>query len=193
MFRNQQSAGAGPLQSLIAQAADYAEYAMRKFGRIPPTLLAETAEGLVVYLPESMGDERAKDNFANTARLVAAAYAPTAVVLILESWMTMARPGEPSVPMVPPSQSPDRQEVVVIQAEGADARSAVLLRIQRRGNGKFSGFGTADVPEFDEMSGRFAGLFPPKPPTPENQKIARQLLAMIGVVPKNMGFNPMWN
>ena len=100
--------------------------------------------------------------------------------------MTIAKPGESSVPMVPPSQSPARQEVVVIQAEGANARFAVLLRIQRRGNGKFSGFGTADVPEFDEMSGRFAGLFPPKPPTPENQKIARQLLAMIGVVPKNI-------
>ena len=193
MFRNQQSAGAGPLQSLIAQAADYAEYAMRKFGRIPPTLLAETAEGLIVYLPESMGDERAKDNFANTARLVAAAYAPTAVVLVLESWMTVARPGETSVPMVPPSQSPDRQEVVVIQAEAANSRSAVLLRIQRNRGGKFAGLATADVPEFDEMTGRFAGLFPPKAPTPENQKLARQLRATIGVVPQNVGFNPMWN
>ena len=193
MFRNQQPTGAEPLQPLISQAADYAEYAMRKFGRIPPTLLAETAEGLIVYLPESMGDERAKDNFANTARLVAAAYAPTAVVLVLESWMTVARPGETSVPMLPPSQSPDRQEVVVIQAEGAGTRDAVLLQIQRDRKGKFSGLAAADAPQFDEMTGRFTGLFPPKPPTPEKQKIARQLLAMIGVVPKNMGFNPMWN
>ena len=80
-----------------------------------------------------------------------------------------------------------------IRAEGAGTRAAVLLRIQRSGNGKFAGLATADAPRFDEMTGRFTGLFPPKPPTPENQRITRQLLAMIGVVPQNMGFNPMWN
>ena len=100
-------------------------------GRIPPTLLAETPEGMIVYLPESMGDERAKDNFANTARLAAATYlqlrcrGPHSGIVD----DSVARPGDPFVPIVPPSQSPNRQEVVLIQAESEKALSSVLLRI----------------------------------------------------------------
>lgn len=94
---------------------------------------------------------------------------------------------------LPPSQSPDRQEAVVIQAEGEGLRSAALLRIERDSGGKFTGFATADGLKFDAMSGRFAALFPPKPPTEENRKIARQLLTLMGVRPQNRGFNSMWN
>ena len=34
---------------------------------------------------------------------------------------------------------------------------------------------------------------PQKPQTEENRKMAKQLLMMMGVVPQEMGFNPMWN
>ena len=39
-------------------------------GSVRPALLADTDDGIILYLPESMGDERAKQNFANTARSV---------------------------------------------------------------------------------------------------------------------------
>jgi hypothetical protein len=37
------------------------------------------------------------------------------------------------------------------------------------------------------------GILPPKPVSAENRKTARQVLVLMGVVPENKGFNPMWN
>jgi len=68
MNREEKPTGAGPLQPLIAQATDYANYTMRKIGHIPPTLLAETPDGLLVCIPESMENEKAKDVFAAISR-----------------------------------------------------------------------------------------------------------------------------
>ena len=45
----------------------------------------------------------------------------------------------------------------------------------------------------EQAKGRFSGIMPQKPQTEENWKMARQLFMMMGVVPENMGFNPMWN
>lgn len=182
------------VDALLRYATQYAEHAMRRLGRVPPTFLAETEQGLMAYFPEAMGDERAKDNFANTARLVAVGYKASAVAMILESWMSVAKPGKPLDPSIPPSQSPDREECVVIMVEGqkGEHRSKFLL-IQRDANGRFTGFGNSNMPEFDSMEGRFAGILPPKAQTEENRKMARQLLLMMGVAPENLGFNPMWN
>jgi len=160
-------------------------------GHIPPTLLAETADGLLICVPESMQNEKAKDVFAAIARMVAAAYAPKGVVLVLESWMRRARLGETEVAMLPPSQSPDREEVVILQAEGPNSRATAILAIQRDWNGKFTGFGSLDIPQFDQMAGRFTGIFPPKPLSEEQREMARTALRLIGVKPQH--FNPQWN
>jgi len=60
---------------------------------LPPTVLASTPKGGVCYVPHDLADARAKDNFANAARLICAAYAVTAVVMALESWVTTAKRG----------------------------------------------------------------------------------------------------
>src|SRR4051812_23198545 len=156
------------LDPLVRQAIGYAEHAMRNLGRVPPTLLATTDEGVIAYFPESMGNERAKDNFANTSRMVAVAYSASAVVLILESWISVARPGKPFDPSIPPSQSPDREECVVIQAESTGATSGNFLLIQRDSKGAFTGFSSGDLPEFDEMKGRFTQIMPPSQPSEQN-------------------------
>ena len=44
-------------------------------------MLASTPKGGVCYVPHDLADARAKDNFANAARLICAAYAVTAVVM----------------------------------------------------------------------------------------------------------------
>ena len=43
---------------------------MRNIGHVPPALLAESPTGLIHFVPDSLKDERAKDNLANTARLI---------------------------------------------------------------------------------------------------------------------------
>jgi len=47
-------------------------------------LLTDAHDGIILYLPESIGDERAKQNFATT-RLIAVAYRATAVAFVMES------------------------------------------------------------------------------------------------------------
>ena len=65
---------ASTLDKLLAQAQGYAEFAMRNIGHVPPALLAESPTGLIHFIPDSLKDERAKDNFANTARLICVGY-----------------------------------------------------------------------------------------------------------------------
>ncbi len=75
------------LDTLAAYAEGYAEFAMKNIGRVPPTMLAISPEGLLHFIPESLEDERAKNDFANIGRLICAAYGATNMVMILESWM----------------------------------------------------------------------------------------------------------
>ena len=58
------------LDKLLALAQGYAELAMRNIGHVPPALLADSPTGLIHFVPDSLKDERAKDNLANTARLI---------------------------------------------------------------------------------------------------------------------------
>jgi hypothetical protein len=63
------------LDDLMAHAERYATFLMRKNGRLPPTVLASTPKGGVRYVPHDLADARAKDNFANAARLSRAIFA----------------------------------------------------------------------------------------------------------------------
>ena len=183
-----------PLNEVVKQAVKYAEQSMKSIGHVPPTLLAQTPDGLIIHTPREMEDERHKNNFANTARMIAVAHDATAVAVILESWMTSAREGKPLDPSIPPAESPDRDECVVIQAEANGAAKTKFLSIQRNSNRKFTGF-SCDHPDLnkDEMQGRFVGILPPKQASLENKKMAKQVLMVMGIVTDNKGFNPMWN
>jgi hypothetical protein len=180
-----------PLNDLIKHAMGYAEFSMKKLGRVPPTLFVQTPGGIAIYFPETMGNEKAKNNFANTSRLIAVAYGATATAMVLESWITRAKPGRELDASIPPSQSPDREECVVIQVECVGVSKTKILSIDRNAKGVFTGFGAVD--NLDEAKGRFSEIMPQKPQTEENRKMAKQLLMMMGVVPEEMGFNPMWN
>jgi hypothetical protein len=92
------------LDKLLALAQGYAEYAMRNIGHVPPALLVDSPSGFIQFVPASLKDVRAKDNFANTARLICIGYEVTAAVLVLEAWMKMASPGETVDMSEPPSQ-----------------------------------------------------------------------------------------
>ena len=73
------------LDDLLAYAEGYAEFSMRKLGRVPPSLLATSPKGSVHFIPVNLKDVRAKDSFANTARLICVGYEVTAAVLVLEA------------------------------------------------------------------------------------------------------------
>lgn len=132
----------------MARARDYAEFAMRNIGHVPPTMFAATPDGLLHFVPESLQDDKAKTDFANAGRMICVAHQATAVVTILESWLTFAKPGEP-LDDTPPSEAFDRKEFVVLIGEERGARMHSFLPIIRTDAGGFFGFGEFDAPSFD--------------------------------------------
>jgi hypothetical protein len=169
------------LDDLLAQAEHYANHSMRNLGRVPPTLFLIGADGPVIFIPQNMADDGAKDDFATTARLVCIAHAATATVMTLEAWMKSAKPGEELDMTEPPSEAFDRREVVVLMGESRAGQKQKFLPILRSGNGKFFGFGESDVPVMDEMKGRFAQILPPKMPDAELCEIAKAMMKVKGV------------
>jgi hypothetical protein len=116
-----------PLDEILALAQGYAEFAMRNIGHVPPSLLADSPTGLIHFVPSNLKDERAKDNFANTARLICVGYETTAAVLVLEAWIKIAKPGETLDMSEPPSEAFDRREVVVLTGETVEHGEQRLL------------------------------------------------------------------
>jgi hypothetical protein len=169
------------LAALLARAEDFAPFSMRSGGKVPPTLLADTPGGPLFFLPSSLRDERAKDNFATIARLICIAHAATVAVMVLEAWMKLAAPDGTLDLSVPPSESLHRKEVVMLTGESRAGFKQKILPIIRTGAGGFFAFGEFDGPAATSFSGRFAQILPPKPPAPGDQARARTLLAALGV------------
>jgi hypothetical protein len=169
------------LDDLLAQAEHYANYSMRNMGRLPATLFLIGPDGPMMFVPKSLGDDRAKDDFADNARLVCIAYAATSVVMALEAWAKFANPGEKLDTTEPPSEALDRREVIVLMGESRSGQKQKFLPIIRSGNAKFFGFGEPEAPTMDEMKGRFAQLLPTEIPDTRMRDLARAMLKVKGV------------
>ena len=154
---------------------------MCSLGHVPPSLLADSPTGFIHFVPHSFKDGRAKDNFANTARLICIGYEVTAAVLVLEAWIKMAKPGERLDISEPPSEAFDRREVVVLTGESFKHCEQKLLPIIRTDAGGFFGLGEHDGPKFNNFEGRFAHLLPPKRPSAESIELARAMLVALGI------------
>ncbi|MFN0079135.1 MAG: hypothetical protein ACKVY0_21950 [Prosthecobacter sp.] len=169
------------LDSLMQEATRYAEHWMKKSGSLAPSMMAATAQGTVLFLPQGMKDAQGKDDFAYTVRLICAAHAASAVVLMVESWVAQAKPGEKLDITTPPSQSPDREEVVVLIGQGLAGNVTRMLPIVRSDNGRFWNLGDPQDMPATTLEGRFAGLLPPQPVGEQERKMGRLLLDAMGV------------
>jgi len=183
------------LQNLLQQAEHYSEYMMTgKSASVPPTLMALTPEGFIMHIPSSFQSDDDKELFSKTIRLMAVGYKASAVAMISESWIVaQKRRGQAPDLSIPPSQSPDREEVVAIMAESREGSAQRFLFIQRDSFGKFTGFGTSLLPQIQEVQGRYAGLMPPSEPSDEMALAAKNLLQAMGVSLEKVGFDPKWN
>lgn len=170
-----------PLEAHIAEATRYARSTMKMSGSLAPMMMASTDKGIILFSPDRMSDTGAKDDFANKVRLITASYGASAVVLILESWITKAKADEPLDTLTPPSESYDREEVVVLIGQAPQGNITHLLPIHRLGNGKFWNLGDAEDMPADSFEGRFAGLLPPKQSDDKTRQMGKVLLEAMGV------------
>lgn len=169
------------LDDLLANAEHYADFCMRNSGRVTPALFLIGPDGPLMFVPESLADEHAKDDFATQARLMCIAHGATACVMVLEAWAKFAKPGEEFDMTEAPSEAFDRREFVVLMGESHDGQKPKFLPIIRSGNGKFFGFGESEAPTMDEMKGRFAQLLPTKVPDAAMRDLAKAMLKVKGV------------
>jgi hypothetical protein len=175
------------LDDLLAQAEHYANFSMRNMGRMPPTLFLIGPDGPLIFVPESLADDSAKDNFATNARLMCIAHAATSVVMALEAWAKFAKPGEKLDITEAPSESIDRREFVVLMGESHSGQKQKFLPIIRSGNGKFFGFGETEVPTMDKMKGRFAQLLPTNVADDAMRELAKVMLKVKGAAQAESG------
>lgn len=170
-----------PLDDLLSHAERYAEFSLRYDGRVPGTFLLLSPTGAGIYVPRNLGDEEARNRFTSIARLIALAHGATAGVMVLESWVMHAVPGVPFDLTLPPSQAPDRQEVVALIGEAVGVQKVRFLPILRTAAGAFGGFGETSVEVFDQVQGRFAQILPTHPPTAEEKARAHAILQAQGM------------
>lgn len=175
---------------LLSRAEHYANYSMRNMGRMPPTLFLIGPDGPLMFMPESLEDDAAKDDFATNARLMCIAHAATACVMALEAWAKFAKSDEKFDETEPPSEAFDRREVIVLMGESHTGQKQKFLPIIRSGNGKFFGFGESEAPAMDEMKGRFAQLLPKKIPDAAMCDLAKAMLKVKGVGRATQGASP---
>ena len=115
------------------------------------------------------------------------AHAATVAVMALEAWMKTATPDEKFDMTEPPSESFDRQEVIVLMGEAQGSQKQKFLPISRSGIGKFFGFGDSNTPNLDKMEGLFAGMLPPNVATDEHRTLAKAMLKVKAVNVTNPG------
>jgi len=181
------------LEPLARQAAHYALHMMRTTGSVPPTVIADTDEGYIFCMPSELTDDAAKDRFAEVTRLFAIAQSARSIVMVVEAWARVPDANGHLDTETPPSQAPDRKEVVVLMLEDHSRNATVMLPILRDGTGTFTGFGDTGPMQFGESVGRFSGLMPRNKPSVREAAQARVTLQALGMHIVNRGFDPTMN
>ncbi len=171
------------LDELMLWSRQTAEGLMRHTGSVPPLLVTLSEDGvrmMSVGKLETVGD---KNRFATTARLFCTAHAATSAVMMLESWMSFAKPGESLEKHEAPSEAFDRKEVLVLMGEERGRTVAQALPLIRTDAGGFFGLGENRLSPDTQLQGRFTGLLPPKLPDAKQRRLALTLLEATGVIP----------
>lgn len=164
----------------MEHAKNYVSLAMKVTGACPPTLFMQGIEGKAAYSPSKFTDERAKDQFAETARLMCLAQGAKATVFVSEAWLRMATEDEMLDLSRPPSQYPDRQEVMIMMGESRNGNMHKILPIIRSDNGQFLGFVDKPAIATDEVQGRFANFLSAELPDERTREQAKILLEAKG-------------
>jgi hypothetical protein len=181
------------LEPLAAQATGYALHMMRTKGSVPPTVIADTDEGYVFGMPNSLTNDAAKDRFAEVARLFAIAHGARSLVMVVEAWAKLPDANGHLDTETPPSQAPDRREIVALMLEDHCRKATSLLPILRDVVGVFTGLGDPGPLQFAESAGRFSGLMPRNKPSAREAAQAKATLLTLGMNIVNGGFDPTLN
>ena len=173
--------GREALKELMKQAEKYVSLQMHGEGHCPPRLFMDGIEGKAVVHPPDLSSESGKDNFSTMAKLLCLAHGASACVFVSEAWMLKAKNGEKLDLSRPPSESLDRQEVVIVMGESREGCLQEFFPILRHENGKFKGLGVARLEE-NKLAGRFGQFITAEVPDAETRRQAKMVLEANGIV-----------
>jgi len=144
-------------------------------------------------MPSSLADDAAKDRFAEVARLLAIAHSARSLVMVVGAWAKRPDASGHLDTKTPPSESPDRQEVVALMLEDHSHKATSLLPILRDREGIFTSFGDPGPLQFGQSEGRFSSLMPRDKPSTLKAAQAKAALLALGMNIINGGFDPILN
>ena len=156
-------------------------------------MIADTDEGYVFCMPSELTDDASKDRFAEVTRLFAIAQHARSLVMVVEAWAKLPDANGHLDTNMPPSQAPDRKEVVVLMLEDHSRNATVMLPILRNAGGEFTAFGDPGPMHFGESVGRFSSLMPKNKPSVREAAKAKATLLGLGMNIVNRGIDPTMN
>lgn len=163
-----------PLQDLFKRAVDYANFTIRESRQLGPSLLISATDGSMVFLTGDTSDDLSKDRFVREARLACIAYGAEAVVFVSEAWMS-------TEPFKRPSESPTREEIIILLGEAYETNQRELFRVLRSESGCVVGLVECGDLTLNHAKGRFTNILPLQRPTAEHQVLAKKLLDELGI------------
>jgi len=165
------------LKSLLGVVQEHVESAMHEDERLMPTLFTASPDGVYSFESEPLGNGAEAKQFAMTVRLICAAQAARAAVVVVEAWVVptqprVCHPWDTSSP-----KSPRGGDYVVLTGEAADGTyKQCLMPIFRNPHGHFSALGQAVAPPAQPTEPFLARVLPEGPLTPEVRAFAKSLL-----------------
>lgn len=156
-------------------AKERAEARLRHKPHLLTKLYALTPRGFLILTAYRM-DEEDKEQFVTCARLLLAGYEATAVATSMEVWVY---PYQEARQAQEPDEVHERQEAVSIMLQTRTQTIWELLPMRRDAAKRFLGFAQNIVKPTVKMTGRFAELLPPIPPSPAIADLCRAMLEEI--------------
>lgn len=160
----------------------WGETMLRERGEVRPMFVVHCELGLIPVLA-TFANAREKRMTYDFVRLLCAAYAAHAVAFIMEAWGADGL-GDGT----PPSQRPDRYEMLVVtlasRGENGIEKLASTRKMIRDTAGKFVALADANMATAfpgAEMEGPAFELLPERAPTPEETARAKQKLKLAGI------------
>ncbi len=142
-----------------------------------PMLFTASPDGVYLFETEPLGNGAEAKQFAMTVRLIRAAQAARAAVVVVEAWVVQTQPRK-CLPWDSSSpKSPRGGDYVVLTGEAADGTyKRCLMPIFRNPHGHFSALGQAVAPPAQPTEPFLARVLPEGPLTPEVRAFAKSLL-----------------
>jgi hypothetical protein len=149
-----------PLDKLVRLLSAACDGFMQHFARVTPMYHIVCRPGFHLILDSISGD---KDESVAKVRLLLKVTDAVAYAFCDEAWIAEYQPDEVKgdmMPDVPPQDRPNREEIVLIQAESErEGELTGRRKIIRDKNGKPT-LGPLEIERYDESRGRMVGMLP---------------------------------